>query len=102
MGLTSQNRLIGSQKRPGQAHGFKVRSMTQSIRLDICTSQEIKSYSSEGFTHLWEKGRLDLTVEYVALWPEFSPLFADVAPAARVRLANYGFDCDEHLANRTP
>ena len=33
---------------------------------------------SEGFTHLWEKGRLDLAVEYVALWPEFDHLFKDV------------------------
>jgi hypothetical protein len=55
---------------------------------------------SEGFTRLWEDGRLDLTVEFVALWPEFSPLFDDIQSAARARLERYGFDCDRNLAAR--
>ena len=55
---------------------------------------------SEGFTRLWEDGRLDLTVEFVALWPEFSPLFDDIQSVERARLERYGFDCDWNLAAR--
>lgn len=32
--------------------------------------------TSDGFTHLWERGRLDLTAEALVLRPEFAPLFA--------------------------
>ena len=45
---------------------------------------------SEGFTRLWELGRLDLTVESLALEPEWRPLFtpAELKVAAR-RLDEY-------------
>ena len=47
---------------------------------------------SEGFTRLWECGRLDLTVEAHVLKPEYAPLFTqqekDVA-AARLELYGY-------------
>lgn len=32
---------------------------------------------SDGFTALWQKGRLDLTVEAHVLQPRFEPLFTD-------------------------
>lgn len=32
---------------------------------------------SDGFTALWQKGRLDLTVEAHVLQPHFEPLFTD-------------------------
>jgi hypothetical protein len=48
---------------------------------------------SEGFTALWEKKRLDLSVEYHVLLPEFEHLFdrreRDIAYR---RLRGYGFD----------
>lgn len=56
---------------------------------------------SEGFTKLAEAGKLELTVEYLALWPEFDELFADLHDAARDRLSLYGFDADAHLRART-
>ncbi|MGI5179501.1 AAA domain-containing protein [Dactylosporangium sp. CA-152071] len=44
---------------------------------------------SDGFTELWERGRLDLTVETLALRPEFAPLFTQPQlDTARSRLAN--------------
>lgn len=47
---------------------------------------------SEGFTKLWEKGRLDLTVENLVLKPEYKPLFsAEELSIARQRLINYNF-----------
>jgi hypothetical protein len=47
---------------------------------------------SDGFTTLWEKRRLDLTVEAVVLREEFKGLFSDEeVDAARSRLAEYGW-----------
>jgi hypothetical protein len=47
---------------------------------------------SEGFTALWEKGRLDLTVEALVLHERFSELFTDEErEIARQRLAQYGY-----------
>ena len=44
---------------------------------------------SDGFTALWQKGRLDLTVEAHVLQPRFEPLFTDDERAiCRQRLAN--------------
>jgi hypothetical protein len=48
---------------------------------------------SEGFTALWQWGRLDLTVENVVLKSEFAQLFTDEdRDIARRRLAEYGFE----------
>jgi hypothetical protein len=47
---------------------------------------------SEGFTTLWERGRLDLTVEARILDAEFAPLFTDEdRERARARLDAYGW-----------
>jgi hypothetical protein len=48
--------------------------------------------TSDGFTKLWELQRLDLSVEAVALRPEFRGLFtSDELNRCRLRLAEYGF-----------
>lgn len=48
---------------------------------------------SEGYTALWERKRLDLTVEAVILKPEWRDLFSEVErDIARRRLAEYGYD----------
>src|SRR2546425_4604244 len=44
---------------------------------------------SEGYTALWERGRLDLTVEAVILQPEWRDLFSE---HARSRAANPDYD----------
>ena len=47
---------------------------------------------SEGFTALWERRRLDLTVEAVVLQERFASLFSDEErKIARDRLAEYGY-----------
>jgi hypothetical protein len=49
---------------------------------------------SEGYTALWERSRLDLTVEALVLQPEWQPLFAQepkLLERARRRLAEYGY-----------
>ena len=47
---------------------------------------------SEGYTALWERKRLDLTVEAVILQPEWQSLFSDVDRHIAVnRLREYGY-----------
>lgn len=47
---------------------------------------------SDGFTSLWEAGRLDLSVEAHVLRPEFRELFSVAeVDTARKRLADYGY-----------
>lgn len=47
---------------------------------------------SDGFTVLWEHGRLDLSVEAHMLRPEFADLFTDEERSiARKRLLEYGY-----------
>jgi hypothetical protein len=48
---------------------------------------------SEGYTALWERHRLDLTVEAVILLPEWHDLFTDDdRRVARARLEQYDYD----------
>jgi hypothetical protein len=47
---------------------------------------------AEGFTQLWQRRRLDLTVEAQVLRPEFKELFTDdERGTCRRRLAEYGY-----------
>jgi hypothetical protein len=47
---------------------------------------------SDGFAELWERGRLDLTVEALVVEPQFSELFSeDEVAVARRRLAQFGY-----------
>jgi hypothetical protein len=57
------------------------------------TAQRLLSANqiSYGFASLWEAGRLDLTVEYLALDPRWSGLLtADELRVARERLLDHG------------
>ena len=57
--------------------------------------------ASDGFTTLWEAGRLEMSVEAAALLPWYEPLFTDDQRAvARRRLAEHRFDVDGFLAKR--
>jgi hypothetical protein len=48
--------------------------------------------SSDGFAELWERGRLDLTVEALVAEPKFSELFSENEIAvARRRLEQFGY-----------
>ena len=47
---------------------------------------------SDGFTALWERQRLDLTVEALVLKPQFQALFSDEeVQTARRRLEQFGY-----------
>ena len=47
---------------------------------------------SDGFANLWERGRLDLTMEALVLDPRFAALFAEEElERARTRLAQFGY-----------
>lgn len=47
---------------------------------------------SEGYTKLWEKGRLDLTVEALVIQPKWKDLFVqEDLDRARKRLRDYGY-----------
>lgn len=55
--------------------------------------------TSDGFTTLWEAGRLDMSVEAFALLPWYRDLFtADELATARRRLERHEFDVDDFLA----
>ena len=48
---------------------------------------------SDGYTALWERKHLELTVEALILKPEWHDLFSDEERTiARQRLADYGYD----------
>ncbi len=48
---------------------------------------------SDGYAALWERKRLDLTVEALILRPEWLELFSELErEIARQRLAEYGYD----------
>ncbi len=56
---------------------------------------------SDGYTRLWELGRLDLSVEAQALRREFRPLFSDPElQICRERLRDYGFSVEQWLATQ--
>jgi hypothetical protein len=53
----------------------------------------LASSVSDGYTALWERKRLDLTVEAVILKPEWRDLFSpEERNIARDRLTQYGYD----------
>ena len=52
----------------------------------------VRDTPSDGFTTLWEKHRLDLTVESLVLEPRFHELFDDeLRETARRRLSDHGW-----------
>lgn len=57
---------------------------------------------SDGFTTLWEAGRLDMSVEAMVLLPWYQELFAaDEQDVARRRLTEHGFDVDAFVQARS-
>jgi len=54
--------------------------------------------ASDGFTTLWENGRLEMSCEAIALLPWYEGLFSeDERAVARHRLDEHGFDVDGFL-----
>ena len=57
---------------------------------------------SDGYTALWERGRLDLTVEAMVVeTPQFHSLFTDVElEICRRRLSEYGYAADSQAQDQ--
>ncbi|MEX2081503.1 MAG: hypothetical protein WEC33_07780 [Dehalococcoidia bacterium] len=60
-------------------------------RRGLATAQHCLAAQTDGFTRLWEMGRLDLSVEFVVLQPRWRPLFTPAElDQARNRLTDAG------------
>jgi hypothetical protein len=76
--------------------GYNATRFLQMVSNDggLKTAQKLLATSepSDGFTVLWEHGRLDLTVENLVLKPKFQVLFTSAEiDKAKTRLEEYGY-----------
>ena len=84
-----------SKREAGYPATYFLRMLSELGSLETANRLLHSPRPSEGFTALWERGRLDLTVENVVLRPEFASLFTDEdRNIARRRLADYGYEPD--------
>ena len=79
-----------------QECGYVATSFLQMVseKGGLATAQTLLATTqpSEGFTTLWECGRLDLTVEALVLHPDYAPLFSEEEMSvAKKRLQDYGY-----------
>jgi hypothetical protein len=74
----------------GYTASYFSRMLTELGGIETAKTLVLKDKPTNGFTALWELGRLDLTVEALVLVPEFKSLFdEEVIHAARKRLEDY-------------
>lgn len=79
-------------KREGYTASYFLRMLSELGPVETARRLITAETPSEGFTRLYELGRLDLTVEAVVLEPRWIELFSDAERrAARERLAQYGW-----------
>ncbi len=83
-------------RRAKQEAGYHATYFLQMVseRGGLATARHLLQTSSvsDGFTTLWERHRLDLTVEAVVLRQQFAPLFTEQElRTARSRLEEYGY-----------
>lgn len=72
-----------------------LRMLSEHGPLDTARRLLAATNPSAGFVTLWEKGRLDLTVEALVLTPEFQQFFTeDELDTARERLERLGYRGD--------
>ncbi|MGD9902620.1 MAG: hypothetical protein AB7U83_04040 [Vicinamibacterales bacterium] len=58
----------------------------------VQTAHRLIPHMSEGFSELWKRQRLDLTVEALVLQPRWAPLFSlEELAIARQRLQDCGY-----------
>lgn len=77
----------------GYTPGYLLRMVSELGGLEAARELLRKSAPSDGFTTLWEKGRLDLSVESLILLPQFEHLFnSGERDRARRRLIEHGYD----------
>ena len=90
--------MMGIYDRARDEVGYKATRYLQMLYdnrgLDTARTLVLADNPSEGYTALWERKRLDLTVEALVLQPEWQPLFAEepvLLECARRRLTDYGY-----------
>jgi TIR domain len=88
--------MVDVYQRAKREAGYHATYFVQMVsdRGGLATARQLLHASSvsEGFTALWERRRLDLTVEAVVLQERFASLFSDEErEIARTRLAEYGY-----------
>ena len=94
--------MVGVYERARDEAGYNATRFIQMVaeRGGLETARQLLHVStvSDGFTALWEKGRLDLAMEFQVLQPQFDELFTETERAiARERLLAYRFDVQKHL-----
>jgi hypothetical protein len=97
--LVALNRALGDGIRECQTQldytpSYFIRMLSEMGPVEAVRHLVTSPTPSEGFTRLWQLRRLELTVEFVALRPEFACYFADISGAAQRRLDEYGFATD--------
>jgi hypothetical protein len=85
-------------KRLGYWPGYFHREVCKIGGVQTVKNLLAKSDASEGFSTLWQLGRLDLTAEAFVLRQEYSLLFTNSERGvARRRLTQVDFDIDTYL-----
>lgn len=89
--------MVAVYKRAKQEAGYNATRFLQMLSeqggVETAHQLLLASGVSDGFTALWQAGRLDLSVEHHVLLDEFNELFTEEErDIARHRLADYGFD----------
>jgi hypothetical protein len=84
--------LYHEAKREGYTAAYFLRMLSEIGPLATAKQLINSATPSEGFARLYELGRLDLSVEALALQPEWRDLFTrEEQTKARARLYEYGF-----------
>lgn len=89
--------MVAVYQRAKQEAGYNATRFLQMLSEHggVATARQLLSTPgvSDGFSSLFEAGRLDLSVEYHVVLDEFQELFTEhERDIARRRLADYGFD----------
>ena len=75
-------------------HATRFQSLVRSVGgVDAAKQLLSTRHYSEGLTHLWEEGRLDISMEAAVLEKSWRELFtADELETAKLRLTELGYD----------
>jgi hypothetical protein len=90
-----RNIYVRAKAEAGYNATYFLQMLAEAGPLETARKLVMTPHPSHGFTALWERRRLDLTVEAHVLEPHFTLLFTDIErDAARSRLAAYGYAPD--------
>lgn len=90
-----------ARREAGYQASYFIRMVSE--RGGLAAARALLPKQSDGFTELWTRHRLDLSVEALVLQPRFAVLFTeDELETARRRLAEHGYRHADVLATSTP